>query len=98
MSAAARTSATPAGDRPFAFLDARPDTKALGHAHIHRKLNRAVPIVDRNELRPGWRGGTDIKVPILRGIHSCWIRSRRRERRPVIEERIAIYILAQLEI
>ncbi len=41
---------------------------------------------------------TDIKIPVLRRIHVCRIRSRRRESRAIIKERIAIDILAQLDI
>jgi len=55
-------------------------------------------MIDRNQLRPSRRCGTDIKVPILRVIYSCRIRSRRCECGPIVEERIAVNILAQLEI
>ena len=84
--------------RPLAFFHPGPNAKALGQAHIHGELNRAIPIVDGDDLRARWRSGADIEIAVLGRIHIGRIGSRGGKNRPVVEERIPIVVLAKLEV
>ena len=55
----------PARNRPFAFFYPRADAKALGHTHIHRKLNRTVPIIDGINFAPAGGAALISKFPYL---------------------------------
>src|ERR1700722_17041574 len=91
------TTAAPS-DGSFAFFHLGSNAKALGYAQIHRKLNRTVSIINRNQMRPSRGSRADIKISVLRGIDGGWIGKRGGKCRAIIKERIAINILAQLDI
>ncbi len=90
--------ATTTNPRSLAFFHPRANAKGLGYAHIHRELNRGIAVIDRDDPRTTGRSGADIEIPILGRIHIGGIGIRRGEDRPVVEERITIVVLAELDV